>query len=542
MNDPMAAIGNFGWLAKRQTTLRCKRMFRRATTWSRLPATLATLFFITLYAGNGAAMLAMRPAAATADVVVWLCGGMMLYLLYHTLRCVYGGPSEPIDPPAETLWIGGAPITTLHRWWLLSTHAVFATAAKTALLLVALWVDAADPVCMAVGVFIALSMVDIARQCIAVGLDHASTRTRRMVRAAVTTAAVAVVLAVGFDVASRPAMLRSTLQTILSTFDAVGNVTSHRLVIASGTWLRAPARLAAAGSLRIDSIGWTMLYFGLSLVSLAGLIAARVQTEVWRCRGGSDPIVVHRDAVRRHLFFGRLRASVAPADLMARRSAAAAWRYRWTILGSVSLPAALCLSPLAAGELSHRWLLIVGGVAFCTAAVMPSALRIDFRSDYRRWAMLRSWPMPASSMAIGQIIVPVMITWLFQAVVIGVAAAVLQPGVTAALLWTGLMMSLAVATFAAENAMFLTFPYRATDNGLAMVVRAKLTFLAKSTVLLCSLMLLAGWTVLVRRVGGAAGEILLVVSASGIAAAVAAGCFGVLVRIWSRLDVTERVV
>ena len=78
---------------------------------------------------------------------------------------------------------------------------------------------------------------------------------------------------------------------------------------------------------------------------------------------------------------------------------------------------------------------------------------------------------------------PVAITWTYQWVTLMIAAWVTCPGWSQVLMWTGLLNALAVFTFAVENALFLAFPHHERAEGIAMMVRAKLTFLGKATVI-----------------------------------------------------------
>jgi hypothetical protein len=173
-------------------------------------------------------------------------------------------------------------------------------------------------------------------------------------------------------------------------------------------------------------------------------------------------------------------------------------RYRGTILFSFLVPMLLCLSPLVTGQVTQQWFYVVGGLALCTMLLAPPALRIDFRRDLQRMLLLRSLPVKPLSMVLGQLALPILITCAFQWVTLVIAAAITQPGWLQLFLWTAMLSALSVFTFAVENALFLAYPHHERSEGVAMMIRAKLTFLGKASVIALALGLLAAWSILCR--------------------------------------------
>ncbi len=212
-------------------------------------------------------------------------------------------------------------------------------------------------------------------------------------------------------------------------------------------------------------------------------------------------------------------------------------RYRGTIAFSFLIPILLCLSPLVTGQVKEQWFYVVGGIALCTMVLAPSALRLDFRRDLRRMLLLRSLPVKPLSMVLGQVGLPITITWIFQWFTICVAAIVTRPGGDQILLWTALLNALAVFIFAAENALFLAYPHHERSEGVAMMVRAKLTFLAKGTLILLALGLLVAWATLCRRLLSPAYAETAFVSGSLVASwAVALVAVAAATICWRRFD------
>lgn len=133
---------------------------------------------------------------------------------------------------------------------------------------------------------------------------------------------------------------------------------------------------------------------------------------------------------------------------------------------------------------------------------------------------------------IGQLWLPVTLTVMFQITTLAIAGSIVRPGWIQMSLWLGIMPSLAVIVFAAENAIFLAFPHRERAEGIAMVIRTKVIFLGKSLSLLLLLGLLVTWALVCRRwiPEALVGSVYVVTTVVG-----AAGIAGLAVRITSRV-------
>ena len=212
-------------------------------------------------------------------------------------------------------------------------------------------------------------------------------------------------------------------------------------------------------------------------------------------------------------------------------------RYQGTIVFSFLIPTLLCLSPLVTGQVTEQWFYVVGGIALCTMLLAPPALRIDFRRDLRRMLLLRSLPVNPMSMVLGQLSLPIAITWIYQWITITIAAVVTQPGWPQLFLWTGMLNALAVFTFAAENALFLAYPHHERSEGVAMMVRAKLTFLGKATVIAIALGVLVTWATVCRRcLPESWVDPALVIGAVAATWGVAAASIVAATKCWRRFD------
>ncbi|MEL7337549.1 MAG: hypothetical protein AAFN70_15255, partial [Planctomycetota bacterium] len=63
------------------------------------------MVFLFAYVANGFVILASRRAADPESLRLWLSGGMVLYLIYHAVRCVWTEKQVEMEfTEAEKLW------------------------------------------------------------------------------------------------------------------------------------------------------------------------------------------------------------------------------------------------------------------------------------------------------------------------------------------------------------------------------------------------------------------------------------------------------
>ncbi|TWU51375.1 hypothetical protein [Rubripirellula reticaptiva] len=486
---------------------RFARTIARMRSPRRIVATSLTLIFFLVYLINGIFILATRLPADPERLRLWLSGGMVIYAVYHAVRCAWSHRTADLEMnDAETLWLGGAPI---HRSTLAIYHVnglVFSSALKTALLAVVLAVDVNHVGLLCLGVFVSLLLLEIVRLTIARWASSIDRPTRSCFRFAATTVAAALALQVIARVIAMTPPGSGTPVYLINGFSALGQTAAsdtiqwlsspwvaaaHLAVTAHYTFLTA-AQIAASVAVLPLSI-WILIR--IDRVSSRRSHALEVERLESGCCNHNGIAELTDSSVANSLADIQLLRRFGVTDMVAvmARQWVSVKRYRSTILFSFIVPTLLCLSPLVTGRITDQWLFVVGGIALCTMLLAPPALRIDFRRDLKRMLLLRSLPVRPMSMVLGQLTIPVLITCLFQWTTIAVAAAVTAPGWPAVAMWTGMLAALSLFTFGVENALFLAFPHHENAQGVAMMVRAKLTFLGKAAVLLAALALLAAW-------------------------------------------------
>ncbi|QDT04154.1 hypothetical protein K227x_25430 [Rubripirellula lacrimiformis] len=533
---------------------RFARTMDRIRSPRRIVATTLTLLFLVLYIANGWWILSTRQPADPERMRWWLSGGMVMYGVYHALRCAWSRQTAELEmSPAEILWLGGAPI---RRSSLAIYHVaglVFSTALKTALLAVVLAVDAKHLELMCIGVFTSLLLMEIVRLTVGRWASSLSETGRRKFRVVTTLIATAIALQVILRTVAMTPMGAPTVTYVIHLFSAIGQTAASDAV----QWMSLPwiptAHLAVAETYGM----WTMVQFAsaiailpLAILTLVGIDSrsrtAAHQAELAHLQRNdyrSSDQDLSADPNHRPSFVGisnwLSRWGWADAAAVMSRQWISVRRYSGTIVFSFVVPTVLCLSPLATGRITDQWFFVVGGIALCTVLLAPPALRIDFRRDLKRMQLLRSLPVRPIAMVIGQLAIPVFITCLFQWITIAIAAAVTMPGWSAVMLWTGMLSALSLFTFAIENALFLAFPHHEKAEGIAMMIRAKLTFLGKAALMIASLAILAGWATWCQsNLPQPAAAIAMVTGAvaatwgiAGVAVWVTAGC-------WRRFDLS----
>ncbi|WP_146520053.1 hypothetical protein [Stieleria varia] len=491
-----------------RSRFRSKRLLHRIRSPRRILATAIALAFFFLYLINGVFVMSSRAAADPERLRLWLSGGMVLYMMYHAVRCVWSRRLEDLEfSEAEKLWLGGAPIqrSSLAVYYI---NGVFIGAIiKTLLLVVLLASDVPYPLMLAIGVFVSLLLLEILRLTWQRWSEGLSDRQRRLMRVAMSGVGIAAVMQIIAQLALVTPAGSSPGVYVLNSFQAIGRLASCDAV----QWLSLPwyasSSLTVTSEINLQSIAWLTLAIGSIPLAVKLLIAAddwsqrqQLLDEQTRLASGCYGSTTTAHAHKANTHKGDERWSEVSTRWIStvqrwmpsrvRDSAALIWRqsisvrrYSGTILFSFIVPTLLCLSPLMTGGVQNQWAYVIGGIAMCTMLLAPPALRIDFRRDLRRMLLLRGLPLRPLSTVAGQITLPVLITLCFQWVTIAIAAVVTGPGVSQVVVWTGMLAALAVGTFAAENALFLTYPHHERAQGIVMVIRANVVFLGKVLVI-----------------------------------------------------------
>ena len=479
----------------------------------RIIATSLALVFFVVYLLNGVLILSTRTPADPERLTLWLSGGMVIYAIYHLVRCVWSKKLPDLElSRAEELWLGGGPVRRSSLAVYHIGNIVLAAMLKTSLLAVVLACDVERFELLLVGIFSSLLLLEIIRVIAQRWSSGLSDRSRNMMRVGITSIAISL----GFQVVARvmettPAD-SATSHYIMSGFRAIGETASCWMIqCLSAPWI-ASAQLVVSPNYSFAVVAKLCC----SVLAIPLSIALLVRVDQWASRarhnreqkrlasGLVESAECSREDTSEHSVLATIStfgfAGLRDTATMIARQSVSVKRYRGAILFNFLAPTLLCLSPLFTGQVTEQWFYVVGGIALCTIMLAPPTLRIDFRRDIRRMMLLRSLPIKPLSMVLGQLSLPIMITLAFQWITLFIAAIVVQPGAAQVIMWTGMLSALAVFTFASENALFLAYPHHERAQGIGMMVRAKLTFLGKGSVMAVALALLVAWAVFCRSV------------------------------------------
>ena len=226
------------WLAVSRGHFRLRRALQRLRSPRRILASAIAVLFFTVYVLNGFLVLSSRSSADPTSLQLWLSGGMVLYLIYHAVRCVWTEKQADLDQTAaEELWLGGAP---LHRSTVASYRVVsvlISASLKTFFLAIALAPDAKQIVLLAIGIFVALVLLETVRMIWQRFVGGLNTQRIRQLRLIMTMIATATVIQLFGHLASLTAPGSGPGAYALNSFRALGHVaSSHAIQLLALPW------------------------------------------------------------------------------------------------------------------------------------------------------------------------------------------------------------------------------------------------------------------------------------------------------------------
>lgn len=544
------------WLTLRRGLFRLRRAAQRMRSPRRFIASGVAAVFLCVYVLNGFFILASRRTADPESLRLWLSGGMVLYLIYHAVRCVWTDKQVDLEyTAAENLWLGGAPLKRSTVAAYKVNTVLFSALLKTFFLTIVLSPDVQHAGFLAVGVFAALVLLETVRMVWQRFVGGLSRRHLIGARIALSAVAGAAILQCFGQLASITPSGSEPGRYVLNSFRAIGCVASCDVV----QWLALPWRPAALLATTHAITSHTAVQLLASAMLVPSAIFALVRVDGWagastlrrerarlaagdyRTAGaldenagdwlGNDGLAERIEAFVPH----RLRDSVA----LLWRQALSIRRYSGTILFSFLVPTLLCLSPLLTGRIGNQWAFVIAGIALCTMLLAPPALRLDFRRDLKRMLLLRALPLRPIHTVLGQLTLPVLITIAFQWTTLGIAATVVGPGWPQLVGWGGMLSALAVFTFATENALFLAYPHHENAQGFGMVVRANVMFLGKATLIAAAVFALLIWVSICQSLFSESLSVpMYVLGAVSGTWILAAGALFVTAWCWRRFDIS----
>lgn len=485
---------------------RMRRTAERLRSPRRIFPTLLVLIPAVILIPNFIAAAVLRAAAPSEQIALWLSGGLAFYAIFHLVRAGWQEPEFNFGlTPAQQLWLGGAPIPRSSLIAYKASIVLVPTLIKASMLCVIMARDTPQPWLTALAIFGALLALELVRMLIFTIASGCHGRSLVYLRLLGTGLAIAVVSQVllrtvqqwpgGWDHAA-------PVRLVKLIFASIGTTASDSTMQTLALPFQPFATLAIAE--RFDGSCWLAM---LGIVVLFGTLFKAILIADRRANAAcllneQKQLAAYRSGLKttkkrtKRTHTARLRTLPfwgGAGPLMARQLVTLR-RYRTAVFISLALPGLLSLLPVFLGTWGTGTILdVVGGLAFYTLLLAPPALKLDFRRDIESMVSLASMPLTPLRMLIGQIALPVLLTLVFQTVVIGIALVARPTSILQTCFWMTTLAGTAVFAFALENALFLTFPHRLKQEGIEMFVRAKLVFVGKSCLWISATVMLGLW-------------------------------------------------
>jgi len=419
--------------------------------------------------------------------------GMMGFTFWQVAKVIFRKPVEPFEwTPCEVQVLQSAPIDRreLVGYRLLTTG--YSVLLKAACFVLVMIPDLTYLLVGFVGCVLGLGFCEFAKTVIEVVLHGTGKRGRLISRIVAGTGIASLIVICTAKAASHPdaaQMLASPAawKFLLAIAYAAGELTRSGI----GALVAAPFRFFTEVMLT-KSLDMTLVTNTLiASVMSVGTFWAALNADRWMV--GNRQRQEQQDLKRARLASSattkestsKTRRVAVPRHLggigsIAWRQFLGAWHYRSSIFFSFLLPVILCCIPLFANQRhGGSALFLVASVAFYSYLLLPAALMLDFRRDVDRLSVLKTLPISSMNIVLGQLVVPVTMCSVFQAIVFLISAVA---GVASAqwllMCWLAFIpMNLLIMSF--ENLIFMLHPYRRNKEGVDVFLRTILTFTGK---------------------------------------------------------------
>ncbi len=482
---------------------KCQRAF---STPRRIVLSTLSAMFAIVFLAQAVIGILYRTPAGHEDFVRTVSLGLLVYTLWHLVRTSFKRPEVPIEwTPTEIEQLSGAPFTRLdllfYRFGAIANAALIKALSFSILMLPdqKLWIAGF------LGAFLALFFVDLWRMWIEIvtwGISDRAFSFLRNSMAAIVGAFTLSTLTIAFTSPTiwNAGKLPITVSILKHLFSAAASLRDTYV----GMLCEAPLQL-------FSTVITTQQFYASTCVALAGAIIL-VAVMVWAViRSDSffdqSKLATERREYRKdgHTYMSQQAETLEDITLprmpwqaglgpLAWRQALGAMNYRSSLLFALAIPAVLACLPLAAYDNANLILLnVVGALVFYSFLLLPTALKFDFRRDLDRMVILKSLPLRPLSVVGGQLATPVLVSTLYQASVLLTVCLFRPMAPHLVLASIALLIPLNILIFAIDNAMFLWYPYRLNQEGIAIFLRTTLTFTAKGVLFFLALVVTVFW-------------------------------------------------
>ena len=489
-----------------QSRGRLRRMGQRFLLPRRLILSVLAFLLAVAWLGNAALTVWLREPATPQMLRVLLSFGFALYAIWHVSKVAFFRPEEPLEwVPSERELLCTCPLRPRDLLGYKLASVAMTTLLKAGIFTLLLLPDLKNLPVAFTGILLAMLLLELLR----LGVEMTAWGMSRRVFLAYRIAVVAALMGFGCTVAVNVAQ-SGLFGTGVTMDEGVMSRLGELLIELDASvvgWINRPfyplvETIVAIGSLAMVAM-WSVTSCVMVLLSGAAifwLFPALSRRVAEREKETSRPVELPTEGGD-YMATATCRARPTQQIWPLGGTGAVAWRqlmgarrHAGSLVTAMVVPAVLAVAPaFVVADPVVAFLSTSGALALYTFLLLPTALKFDFRRDLDRLPILKGLPIPAGAMVVGQIAAPVIISTLFQAVVLAFAAVVRSQ---APLFYVGSVLVLVpmnVLVFALDNLIFLLYPYRMQQEGLEIFLRTMLTFTGKGLLFVLGLGAISAW-------------------------------------------------
>ncbi len=480
-------------LLRRQRLAKIQRVIHGFRSPRRLLLSMIATLLTILWIGQTVAGVFLREAADPAQLLNWLTLGLSSYTVWNVLKVVFRKPVEPFEwTTAEKEWLLGAPLSRKELVRYRISNISTAVLVKAAIFTLVLIPDLHFLPFAFFGAYVGLLAIELIRTALEIVVYGMTSKERFVLRSLVAALTLLAMAQVGvwyhaqwtagqFSEFFSVEFIKCTLAGLQMLPDTpIGKIICLPFGVLASVIVAHTVSLSVACKITFGGLVLVLLRRALERIDTS--VSARLK----KFERSRWPDAMAADRVTRSMIDTTARLNVCKIPSLGGmgsliwRQLLGVNRYRTAVAVSLVAPSILALVP-AFGDESGRSMVgqIMILIACYSFLLLPAALKFDFRRDLDRINVLKALPMKPLTIATGQLAVPVVITSVFQLFALLLAMMINPFHPSLLLVAMVLLVPTNVFIFALENLMFLLYPYRLSEEGIQVFLRAILAFTAK---------------------------------------------------------------
>ncbi len=503
MKSPVhPAVLHLVWML---TIAKVRRIRKGLAEPRRCILTIAGVCLAFFYASNIIVSAFVREPMAPGRFKTMIPLGLLAYVLWDLLKTACRRPEQALVwSRVERERLRMAPLSRRDILAYKLAGVAMSAIAKAVIFSMVMFADMPLLICGLFGSVLALVLIDVLRMMVSMTVYALPQNTFRTLRAAtIGLAAVVAVKAIGMAWGGLGAGEEAALGSIKFVV-AIGRAMVELGQTPFGQAIASPFRLFA-DVMATESFSWTAAGKGIAcvfVVSVAVWALIRLDAFFQRQRNERECTTFLRKrhslrlAKQESLHVDGNVVNLGVWTTLIWRQALGAKRFWSGVVVALVPPSIFSFLPMLVGsDRGSSFYAVVGSLAFYSFILLPSALKFDFRADYYRMTALKSLPLKPSTVVCGQLACPIVITSLFQCIVVTIAAILTGHSLVFAVGAMLVLVPMSVAIYGLDNLIFLLYPHPMKQEGIDAFTRTTLTFTGKGLVFGLALCVMVGWAI-----------------------------------------------